>query len=57
MRARRNRSVRKAAKKRRGPARKYAALLVEVKERIRSAQLAALRKVNRELVALYWDIG
>ena len=35
----------------------YAALLVEVKARVRSAQLAALRAVNRELVGLYWDIG
>ena len=35
----------------------YAALLAEVKERVRSAQYAALRTVNKELVALYWDIG
>jgi len=35
----------------------YATLLSEVKERIRSAQYAALRAVNRELVGLYWDIG
>lgn len=35
----------------------YGVLLAEVKERIRSAQLTALRAVNRELVALYWDIG
>jgi len=35
----------------------YGALLGEIKERIRVAQLAALRAVNRELVALYWDIG
>ena len=35
----------------------YVALLSEVKERVRSAQYAALRSVNRELVALYWDIG
>jgi predicted nuclease of restriction endonuclease-like (RecB) superfamily len=35
----------------------YAALLVAVKERIRSAQYAALKAVNRELIALYWDIG
>ena len=35
----------------------YAALLAEVKERVRSAQYAALRAVNLELVALYWDIG
>jgi len=35
----------------------YAELLIEVKERIRSAQYTALRAVNRELVGLYWDIG
>jgi predicted nuclease of restriction endonuclease-like (RecB) superfamily len=35
----------------------YSALLSEVKERVRSAQYEALRSVNRELVALYWDIG
>lgn len=35
----------------------YAALLAEVKERVRSAQYAALRAVNKELVTLYWDIG
>lgn len=35
----------------------YHALLGEIKERIRSAQYAALRAVNRELIGLYWDIG
>ncbi len=35
----------------------YASLLEEVKERVRSAQYEALRAVNKELVALYWDIG
>lgn len=35
----------------------YATLLAEVKERIRSAQYAALKAVNKELIALYWDIG
>jgi predicted nuclease of restriction endonuclease-like (RecB) superfamily len=35
----------------------YRNLLVEVKQRIRSAQYAALRTVNQELIALYWDIG
>jgi hypothetical protein len=29
----------------------------EIKERIRSAQYAALKVVNKELVGLYWDIG
>lgn len=36
---------------------RYASLLAEVKERIRAAQYAALRAVNKELVVLYWDIG
>ena len=35
----------------------YASLLAEVKERVRAGQYAALRAVNKELVALYWDIG
>ena len=35
----------------------YAALLAEVKERVRSAQLSALKAVNKELVTLCWDIG
>jgi predicted nuclease of restriction endonuclease-like (RecB) superfamily len=35
----------------------YQELLIEVKERIRSAQYAALKAVNHELIALYWDIG
>ena len=35
----------------------YIKLLAEVKERVRSAQYAALRAVNKELVGLYWDIG
>jgi hypothetical protein len=35
----------------------YAELLNSIKERIRSAQYAALRAVNKELIALYWDIG
>jgi predicted nuclease of restriction endonuclease-like (RecB) superfamily len=32
-------------------------LLAEIKERIRTAQHAALRAVNKELITLYWDIG
>lgn len=32
-------------------------VLVEVKQRIRSAQYEALKAVNKELIALYWDIG
>ena len=35
----------------------YAVLLGEIKERIRSAQYAALKAVNTEHIGLYWDIG
>nr|WP_315463977.1 PDDEXK nuclease domain-containing protein [uncultured Rhodoferax sp.] len=35
----------------------YGDLLVSLKERIRNAQSAALKAVNKELIALYWDIG
>jgi len=35
----------------------YTQLFAEVKERIRSAQYAALKAVNTELVGLYWDLG
>ena len=35
----------------------YPAFLIEVKARIRSAQYQALRAVNNELLALYWDLG
>ena len=35
----------------------YNQLLAEVKDRIRSAQYAALKAVNTELVGLYWDLG
>ncbi|MBE9117244.1 DUF1016 family protein [Lusitaniella coriacea LEGE 07157] len=35
----------------------YSTLLGEIKQRIRSAQYEALRAVNHELIALYWDIG
>ena len=35
----------------------YAGVLALVKERVRSAQYAALKAVNTELVGLYWDIG
>jgi len=35
----------------------YPSLLAEIKERIRSAQYDALRAVDKELVALYWDLG
>ena len=35
----------------------YDSLLGEIRERIRSAQYEALRVVNKELIALYWDTG
>lgn len=35
----------------------YAALLPDLKERVRAAQLKAALSVNRELIQLYWDIG
>jgi predicted nuclease of restriction endonuclease-like (RecB) superfamily len=35
----------------------YTELLAEIKQRIRSAQYDALKAVNKELIALYWDIG
>jgi predicted nuclease of restriction endonuclease-like (RecB) superfamily len=35
----------------------YSELFAEVKRRVRAAQYEALRAVNRELIALYWDIG
>lgn len=35
----------------------YGCLLTEIKDRVRAAQYEALKAVNRELVALYWDIG
>jgi len=35
----------------------YADLLADLKERVRSSQLKATLSVNRELVALYWDMG
>jgi hypothetical protein len=35
----------------------YPAMLKEIKDRIRSAQYQALKAVNKELIALYWDIG
>ncbi|MBD2505724.1 DUF1016 domain-containing protein [Nostoc muscorum FACHB-395] len=35
----------------------YKNLLMEVQQRIRSAQYEALKAVNREMINLYWDIG
>jgi predicted nuclease of restriction endonuclease-like (RecB) superfamily len=36
---------------------KYQSLLTDIKQRIYSAQYEALKAVNKELIALYWDIG
>ena len=35
----------------------YADALNEIKKRVKAAQYEALKSVNRELIALYWDIG
>jgi len=35
----------------------YSILLSEIKARISNAQYEALKAVNKELIALYWDIG
>ncbi len=35
----------------------YEDLLTELKTRIRSAQIKAALSVNREMIALYWEIG
>ncbi len=35
----------------------YKTLLSDLKERVRKAQYDALKAVNKELIALYWDIG
>ena len=35
----------------------YSQFLVEIKERIRSAQYEAMKTVNKAMIALYWDIG
>lgn len=35
----------------------YVTAFAEIKERIRRAQHAALKSVNKQLVGLYWDIG
>lgn len=35
----------------------YTELLSQVKARIRTAQYAALKTVNHELIGMYWDIG
>lgn len=35
----------------------YKIFVEEIKQRVRDSQYAAFRAVNKELVALYWDIG
>ena len=35
----------------------YGPLSAELKSRVRAAQVKAALSVNRELIALYWDIG
>lgn len=35
----------------------YKKFFLDIKERIRQAQYEALRTVNKQLIALYWDIG
>ena len=35
----------------------YAALLGDIKQRVRHAQTRAMLAVNAELIRLYWDIG
>ena len=35
----------------------YKRFVVDIKERIQNAQYRALKKVNKELITLYWDIG
>ena len=44
-------------KKSKPESRNYLEFLDEIKARIRSAQYLALRAANKELVALYWDMG
>jgi|PlaIllAssembly_1097288.scaffolds.fasta_scaffold2431790_2 hypothetical protein len=35
----------------------YRALIADLKNRIRAAQIKAALAVNTQLIALYWDIG
>jgi len=35
----------------------YAALFAQVKQRVLAAQVQASLSANRELIALYWDLG
>jgi len=43
--------------RKKGLSKEYGRLLGNIKSRIRAAQYDALRAVNKELIALYWDIG
>ena len=35
----------------------YSDLVISIKQRILQSQYEALKSVNKELIALYWDIG
>ncbi len=35
----------------------YGDLLSQIKTRVRIARFSAMRKVNAELIMLYWDLG
>ena len=35
----------------------YSRFLSEIKSRIRSAQYEAMKAVNKEMIALYWELG
>ncbi len=35
----------------------YAALLTDIRQRVRQAQTRAVMAVNAELIRLYWEIG
>ena len=37
--------------------RNYKSFLKEIKTKILSARLSAARRINKELIKLYWDIG
>lgn len=39
------------------PPQRYAEMLSDIKQRIRTAQTRAMRAVNAELIGLYWEIG
>ena len=35
----------------------YSTILAQIRQKIRDAQLEALRSVNSKLITLYWEIG